>query len=122
VPDLITSPPHTHAGTSPTAVALLSARECVEPKSYRATLDNAQAPQWQATMQQKYSSLMHNGTWELVDLPPCRVVVNNMWIYKVKSVRSAMRGVRTHASRNEVVRLIQVPPQKSVPDWNILCI
>jgi hypothetical protein len=26
-----------------------------------------------------------NGTWELVDLPPDRVVVSNMWIYKVKS-------------------------------------
>jgi hypothetical protein len=28
---------------------------------------------------------MDNGTWELVDLPPDRAVVNNMWIYKVKS-------------------------------------
>jgi hypothetical protein len=36
-------------------------------------------------MQQEYSSLMDNGTWELVDLPPDRVAVNNMWIYKVKS-------------------------------------
>jgi hypothetical protein len=41
VPDLIIGPTHTHAGTSPLAVALLSARECVEPKSYRAALDNA---------------------------------------------------------------------------------
>jgi hypothetical protein len=41
VPDLITCPPHIHAGTSPTAVALLSARECVEPKSFRAALDSA---------------------------------------------------------------------------------
>jgi hypothetical protein len=29
-------------------------------------------------MLQKYSSLIGNGTWELVDLPPDRVVVNNM--------------------------------------------
>jgi hypothetical protein len=36
-------------------------------------------------MQQEYFSLMANCTWELVDLPPDRVVVNNMWIYKVKS-------------------------------------
>jgi hypothetical protein len=36
-------------------------------------------------MQKEYSSLMDNGTWELVDLPPGRVVVNNMWIYKVMS-------------------------------------
>jgi hypothetical protein len=31
-------------------------------------------------------------------------------------VRNAMRGVRTHASRSGAVRLIQVPPQESVPD------
>jgi hypothetical protein len=37
-------------------------------------------------MQQEYSTLIDNGTWELVDFPPPdRVVVNNMWIYKVKS-------------------------------------
>jgi hypothetical protein len=36
-------------------------------------------------MQHEYSSLIDNGTWELVDLPTDRVVVNNMWIYKVKS-------------------------------------
>jgi hypothetical protein len=36
-------------------------------------------------MQQEYSSLMNNGTLELVDLPLGCVVVNNVWIYKVKS-------------------------------------
>jgi hypothetical protein len=36
-------------------------------------------------MQQEYSSLIDNGTWELVDLPPSRVVVNNIWICKIKS-------------------------------------
>jgi hypothetical protein len=36
-------------------------------------------------MQQKYSSLIDNGTKELVDLFHDRVVVNNMWIHKVKS-------------------------------------
>jgi hypothetical protein len=84
-PDLITSPPHTPTGTSPTAVALLTARECVEPKSYRAALGSALAPRWQAAIQHEYSSLIDNGTWELVDLPPGRMVVNNMWIYKAKS-------------------------------------
>jgi hypothetical protein len=36
-------------------------------------------------MQQEYSSLISNGTWDLVDLPHGRMVVNNMWIFKVKS-------------------------------------
>jgi hypothetical protein len=36
-------------------------------------------------MQLEYSSLIDNGTWELVDLPPDRVVVHIMWIYKINS-------------------------------------
>jgi hypothetical protein len=51
VPDMIIGPPHTPAGTSPIAVALLSVRECVEPKLYRAAPDSAQAPKWQSAMQ-----------------------------------------------------------------------
>jgi hypothetical protein len=35
-------------------------------------------------MQQKYNSLIDNGTWELVDLPLGHLVINIMWIYKVK--------------------------------------
>jgi hypothetical protein len=36
-------------------------------------------------MQHEYNSLLDNITWELVDLPADRVVVNSMWIYKIKS-------------------------------------
>jgi hypothetical protein len=82
---MITGPHHIPAGATPDAIALLSARECVEPKSYRAALSSAHAHEWLAAMQQEFSSLMVNGTWELVDLPPDRVVVNNMWIYFVQS-------------------------------------
>jgi hypothetical protein len=81
---LITSPHHIPAEASPSAVALFSARDIVEPKTYRVALSIAQAPDSQAAMQQEYSSLMGSGTWELVDLPPGRVVINSMWIYKVK--------------------------------------
>jgi hypothetical protein len=45
VTDLITGPPHTLAGATPTAVAPIYARECVEPKSYRAAEVSAHAPQ-----------------------------------------------------------------------------
>jgi hypothetical protein len=36
-------------------------------------------------MQEEYDSLLGNGTWELVDLPAGRMVVNSMWIYNIKS-------------------------------------
>jgi hypothetical protein len=57
VPDLITGPHRVPAEASPSAVALLSARDCVESKSYRTALSNAQAPYWQAAVQQEYFSL-----------------------------------------------------------------
>jgi hypothetical protein len=46
VPDLIIGPHHIPLGATPIAIVLLSARYCVEPKSYRAALSNAQAQEW----------------------------------------------------------------------------
>jgi hypothetical protein len=36
-------------------------------------------------MQHEVNSLLDNGIWTLVDLPEGRRVVNNMWVYKVKT-------------------------------------
>jgi hypothetical protein len=66
-------------------VALLSAKDCPEPSSYVDALSGPHAPEWTAAMQQEVDSLLANGTWTLVDLPPGRRVVNNMWVYKVKT-------------------------------------
>jgi hypothetical protein len=82
---LITGHSHLPAGATPTDIALLSAKDCVEPTSYRDPLTSAQAPDLQAAMQQEYDFLMDNGTWEPVDLPADRTVVDNMWIYNIKS-------------------------------------
>jgi hypothetical protein len=50
VPNLITGPHHLPAGASLDSIALLSARDSIEPKSYRDALSIAHAPQWQAAM------------------------------------------------------------------------
>jgi hypothetical protein len=78
----VAPPPQQHAGI---VVSLLSARDCVEPASYRAALSIDQTAEWQVAMQHEYDSLLSNGTWELVDLPEGRAVVKFMWIYKIKS-------------------------------------
>jgi hypothetical protein len=36
-------------------------------------------------MQQEVDSMFDNGTLTLVNLPTCRRVINNMWVYKVKT-------------------------------------
>jgi hypothetical protein len=69
VPILIIGPHHIPTCAALDAIALLSARHYVEQKSHRAAISSAQAPEWQAAMQHGYSSLMDNGTLELVDLP-----------------------------------------------------
>lgn len=35
-------------------------------------------------MERKYKFLIHNGTWELVLVPPNKIVVSGKWCYQVK--------------------------------------
>ncbi len=40
--------------------------------------------QWQATMKEEFNSLIYNGTYTLVPLPPGYNVIQTRWLYKVK--------------------------------------
>jgi hypothetical protein len=85
VATLMNGPLHLSTCASADDVALMSAKDCFEPTSYRATLSSTQTPEWHSAMQHEYSSVISNGTWELTEPPAGRVVVNIMWIYKSKS-------------------------------------
>jgi hypothetical protein len=63
----------------------MSAKDGVEPASYRASVSIAQSIEWQAAMQHDFDSMTDNGTWEVVDLHESHAVGNNMWTYKIKS-------------------------------------
>ena len=39
---------------------------------------------WQASMNEDFNSLQKSNTWELVDLPPGRKLVQCKWVYKTK--------------------------------------
>ena len=39
-------------------------------------------PRWQESMKEEFSSLQKGNTWELVDLPPGRKLVQCKWVYK----------------------------------------
>ena len=41
-------------------------------------------PIWQTTMEEEFISLQKSNTWELVDLPPGRKLVQCKWVYKTK--------------------------------------
>jgi hypothetical protein len=51
------------------------------PNSHSYTTRN---PLWEASMDEEYSALMDNNTWDLVPLPKGRKLVRCQWIYRTK--------------------------------------
>ena len=41
---------------------------------------------WQAAMDDEIQSLKENGTWEEVDPPAGRRIVDNKWVYKINTI------------------------------------
>ena len=55
-----------------------------EPKSYQEALVSPEADLWKSAMEEEYSSLIENGTWELTALPEGRTTVKSKWVFKIK--------------------------------------
>ena len=53
------------------------------PKTYEYV---AHDPRWQTSMKEEFISLQKNNTWELVDLPLGRKLVQCKWVFKTKFV------------------------------------
>lgn len=51
------------------------------PRTYRAALAD---PNWHDAMQEEYSALLANNTWDLVPPPPSANIVTGMWIFRHK--------------------------------------
>jgi hypothetical protein len=57
----------------------------IEPQSYdEAVNDTLYGKAWTAAIQEEYDSLMKNGAWELVEMPPGKNIVSYKWIFKAK--------------------------------------
>ena len=52
-----------------------------DPQTYEYA---AEAPIWKESMKEEFISLQKSNTWELVDLPPGRKLVQCKWVYKTK--------------------------------------
>lgn len=64
------------------------------------------APEWDQAMEEEYSSLMRNNTWDLVHLPKGRKMVQCKWIYRTKF--AADDSVDKHKARLVVKGFSQV--------------
>jgi len=60
-----------HASTTPSPI----------PKTYRSALAD---PNWRAAMEEEFSALMSNNTWDLVPRPPGANIVTGKWIFRHK--------------------------------------
>ena len=52
-----------------------------DPQSYSEALGN---PLWEVAMDEEYTALIENNTWDLVPLPKGRKLVRCRWIYRTK--------------------------------------
>ena len=55
-----------------------------EPSTYKEALSSNQAELWKHAMDEEYTSLMTNNTWELVPLPDGCKAIPAKWVYKIK--------------------------------------
>lgn len=58
--------------------------ESIEPKSYQEAMNCLDCEKWMGAMNSEISSLKKNHTWDLVNLPKGRKVIDNKWIFKIK--------------------------------------
>ena len=56
----------------------------LEPVTYQEAMNCEFSEEWQQAMDDEYESLMKNGTWDLMPLPPGRKAVDCKWVYKLK--------------------------------------
>ena len=55
-----------------------------DPKTYKEAIQSPESQEWARAMQEEFDALINNQTWELVEAPPHRNVVDTKWVYKTK--------------------------------------
>jgi len=67
------------------------------PASFNEAKASSDSNKWIGAMLEEYNSIMENGTWELVPLPPGRKAVGCKWVYKIK--RDAAGNIKRWKAR-----------------------
>ena len=55
-----------------------------EPLTFRQAMDSSESRHWKGAVKSEIDSIVSNGTWELVDLPPGCSTIGCKWIFKRK--------------------------------------
>ncbi|KAL0462892.1 UNVERIFIED_CONTAM: Retrovirus-related Pol polyprotein from transposon RE1 [Sesamum latifolium] len=55
-----------------------------DPVTFKDAMASSEAKQWKKAVKSEMDSIVSNGTWELVDLPPGCTTIGCKWIFKKK--------------------------------------
>ena len=55
-----------------------------EPQTYKEAVNSTEGLMWKEAIDSEIESILHNHTWELVDLPPCCKPLSSKWVFKRK--------------------------------------
>lgn len=66
--------------------------EDLYPQSYDAAMKSNEAQEWKKAMDEEMSSLTENNTWELVNPPKRKRIVQNRWVLRIKSTADDTQG------------------------------
>ena len=55
-----------------------------EPQTFKEVVNSIESLMWKETIMSEIDSILHNHTWELVDLPPGCKPLSSQWVFKRK--------------------------------------
>jgi hypothetical protein len=56
-----------------------------DPHNYKQALKSDDSEHWKEATLAEYNTLIQNGTWELVDLPPGEKAIGSSWVFRIKT-------------------------------------
>lgn len=62
-----------------------------EPENYKEAVKSEFCSQWKAAMKDEFDSLIKNNTWVLVEKPANQRIVDNKWVFKIKTEQKNIR-------------------------------
>ena len=54
------------------------------PETFAEAMAHTDEPKWQKATDKEINSLLDNGTWELVQLPPGKKAIGSRWVFRIK--------------------------------------